>query len=263
MRRRPIFALLGLALAALAFSAPALAAPARPAGTVLFDMAHGQRFSPEGRNDLDLGFLGDAFRDGGFTVSELREPVTDQALKNVSVFVVSGPFIPFSAAEAKAVRSFVERGGNLAVMLHVAPPAATLLASFETLVSPGVLRETKNLIGTSGTDFSVKQFLPHPLFQDITEFQVHGGWPLLGGGKTFKTVAFSSDGGWVDMDQDGKRHPEAEPMHSYGIVVAGETGRGKVAIFGDDAIFQNKFVVAHGNKQLTRNLVAWFSPKAK
>ena len=45
-------------------------------------------------------------------------------------------------------------------------------------------------------------------------------------------------------------------MQSFAVVLAGHRGRGWFAVFGDDAIFQNQFLVG-GNLALATNLVTW------
>ena len=48
-------------------------------------------------------------------------------------------------------------------------------------------------------------------------------------------------------------------LHSYGILVVGQRGRGRFAVFGDDAIFQNRFLDA-SNRKLAQNLAGWLAP---
>jgi hypothetical protein len=45
-------------------------------------------------------------------------------------------------------------------------------------------------------------------------------------------------------------------MQAFGVVIAGRSGRGGFVIFGDDALFQNKFLV-EGNAALAKNLAKW------
>jgi hypothetical protein len=43
---------------------------------------------------------------------------------------------------------------------------------------------------------------------------------------------------------------------SFGVVVSGDLGNGRFIVFGDDAIFQNKFL-DNSNRQLAKNLARW------
>ncbi|HXQ23784.1 MAG TPA: hypothetical protein VN812_19045, partial [Candidatus Acidoferrales bacterium] len=49
-----------------------------------------------------------------------------------------------------------------------------------------------------------------------------------------------------------------DAVQSFGVLVAGQLGLGRFAIFGDDALFQNQFLMG-GNVVLARNLVAWLT----
>jgi hypothetical protein len=57
------------------------------------------------------------------------------------------------------------------------------------------------------------------------------------------------------MDGDMKLS-KGDIVQSFGVVVQGTHGAGRFVVFGDDAIFQNKFLDA-SNKQLARNLARW------
>jgi len=45
------------------------------------------------------------------------------------------------------------------------------------------------------------------------------------------------------------------------VAVAGRSGKGRFVVFGDDAIFQNKFLTGD-NLVLGRNLASWLAPAA-
>jgi hypothetical protein len=47
-----------------------------------------------------------------------------------------------------------------------------------------------------------------------------------------------------------------EVVGSVGVIVAGELGAGRFVVFGDDAIFQNKFLDEQ-NRRLAKNLARW------
>ncbi len=254
MSRRLLLPLLFLSLLAQ----PAFAA----AKVALFDMAHGQHFTIDGRTELDLGTLGDLFAEGGFTMKTLKEPCSEKSLAGASVLIISGAFARPTNAEVKAILDFVEKGGSLAVMLHIAPPLMPLAGPLGVMLSPGILMESQNLVKDSPQDFSVKSFAKHPLVAEIEEFQVYGGWALAVSKPPLKPIAATSKAAWVDLDHDKKRHPEGEPQNQYAVIVGGDVGKGRVLFFGDDAIFQNRFIVSHGNKQLAKNLIAWFAGPA-
>ena len=60
---------------------------------------------------------------------------------------------------------------------------------------------------------------------------------------------------WIDLNGDGKFN-ETDARQSFGVVIAGALGKGSYVIFGDDAIFQNKFLDQE-NMPLGKNLADW------
>ena len=61
---------------------------------------------------------------------------------------------------------------------------------------------------------------------------------------------------WLDLDRNRVYDAGGEPGGSWGVGVAGSLGKGRFVVFGDDAIFQNRFLEG-GNEHLGRNLARW------
>lgn len=241
-------------LAVMAVFTAAVSFAAKP--VVLFDQAHGQRFVVDVPGDLNLNALAGVMRDAGFEVKTTASPLDAGTLAGVKAVISSGGFVPFSAGEIEALSGFLNNGGSLAVMLHIAPTYESLLRHFRVGATSGVLRETENVVGVNSLDFNVVNFAPHPLTDGLDSFAVHGGWGVvaLGG---LKVVAKTSLSTWIDLNRNNLRDPSAEPFTAMGVAVAGEVGKGKLAVFGDDAIFQDKFL-SDGNMKLARNMALWF-----
>ena len=234
-------------------------APAAYAGsTVLFDEGHGQKFLIENEGALDLSGLAAVFRSGSAQVRASREPITETRLSGVEALVVSGPFAPFTAAETDAISGFLNRGGRLGLMLHIPFPLAPLLRRLQVDFSNGVIRERVNLIGDDPLDFHVTALSPHALTRDVTTFDVYGAWALRNEGPGLTVVARTSATAWIDLNNNGTLEPR-DAVQSFAVVVAGQMGAGRFAVFGDDAIFQNRFLTG-GNRALASNLVAWLLP---
>jgi len=253
MHRTPGSCVPFLVAALLTLATHALATPP----VVLFDQAHGQRFVIEDAGELHLSQLAEVFRSAGYEVRSTTAPLSDTALAGVAVTVTSGLFQPFAADELAALLAFVERGGGLAVMLHVAPTYANLLQRLGVLASPGVLHEGEGVLEDNPLNYRVTSFSAHPLTAGLEGFSLYGGWAVMDNGRsaTVQTVAFTSRSSWIDADGDRQRGPK-EVLHSYGVIVAGERGKGRVAVFGDDAIFQNRFL-DEANRKLAANLAKW------
>lgn len=246
-------AVLALRLLLLAALLPAAALAAPP--VVLFDEGHGQMFFVEQQGPLQLSGLADLFRQAGCEVRTSQGPLTDAALAGVAALVSSGPFAPFAAEEAAAVQRFVERGGRLALLLHIGPPAAGLLAQFGVSHSNGVIREQLNVLHDQPLDFWVGDLEPHPLFAGIDRFALFGSWALINEGSGVRVIARTSPRAWVDLNRDEKPG-EGDAVQAFGVAVAGERGEGSFVVFGDDAIFQNRYLQEY-NGGLGRNLVRW------
>ena len=237
---------------------PGLSAEAKKP-VVLFDQGHGQTFVIEQRGDLQLSGLAVLFREAGFEVKAGRQTITPALLSGVDCLVISGPFSPFTAAEASTIRNFIERGGRVAVMIHITPPVMKLLGEFGIVSTNGAVNEVKNVLGGGGKDFSVTRLEPHPLTKGLKRFSAYGAWGLKPERGNAKIIAKTSPGSWVDLNRNG-RFESGDGQGEFGVIIAGTLGKGEFAVFGDDAIFQNRFL-KDDNLLLGKNLVKWMREK--
>jgi len=222
---------------------------------VLFDQGHGQRFVIEKQDELQLSGLAGIFRERGCEVRSSDGKITATTLDGVDILVSSGLFVPYDDEELNTIKNFLEQGGALSVMLHIAPTYGNLFNVLGVAASQGVLNETENLIGGNPLDFQVKNLSKHPLLDGLEQFNLYGGWALMNRGANAKTIAYTSRQSWVDGNRDRQRNPN-EPLHVYGVIVAGTKGKGRFAVYGDDAIFQNQFL-NDDNKTLAIKLADW------
>lgn len=240
-----------LAATLLLFSASvALAAP-----TALFDEGHGQRFTVAGSGELDLTRLASVFTDAGYSVRTTKSKLTVDTLADADVLVISGAFAPLGGSEIEAVGAFIERGGRLCVMLHIAPPLTGLMDRLGVVASSSVIREEEQIIGNDPLNFHVTHLASSPLFEGIGRFALYGGWALNPEKDSVTSIASTSPSAWVDLDSD-KRFTDGDARQAFTVAVAGTVGSGRFVIFGDDAIFQNKFI-RDENLILARNLAQW------
>lgn len=232
----------------------AFSAHGATAKTVLFDNHHGERFTVGGEGPLQLSGFADIVRSAGAEVATLDQRITDATLSGADGLVISGAFAPLDREEVEAVVRFMERGGRVAVMLHIAPPVGDLLERFGVGYSNGVMRENDNVIEKEPLNFRVSRLGDHPVMQGLHEFSVYGAWGLINLGNKSRIVASTGPNAWIDLHRDGIQ--KKATTGSFGIVVAGDVGKGGFIVFGDDAIFQNKFLDAN-NKALAHNLAGW------
>ena len=239
-----------LVLLSFFFAATAMA---EPASKILFEEGHGQRFHAGTDGDLDLSLLAGQMRQHGATVGKIDE-VSMATLTGAAALVVSGPFQPFTAPEIAAIVAFVEGGGRLAIMLHIGPPVASLLAPLGVYHSNGVVRESSDILEEQPLNFTVRNLAAHPLFAGIESFAVFGTWALDAQDKT-TIVARSGAQAWVNLNRD-KTKSTLDAVDAFGLVVAGTRGKGQFVVFGDDAIFQNRYLHAY-NDALGDRLARW------
>lgn len=218
---------------------------------VMVDQGHGQRFVIEQDGELQLSRFSAILGEEGLRVAASRQRLTDESLRQAAGLVISGPFAPLEPAEVDAVVRFIERGGRVALMLHIGPPLGTLLQRVGVAFSNGVLHERNNLVGTDDISFQVLDLSAHPLFAGIEHFTLHGGWALNG----LTPLARTSAEAWVDLNGD-RQLSERDAMDRFAVVAEGGIGAGRILVFGDDAIFQNRYLDAD-NVRLAKNLARW------
>jgi len=223
--------------------------------TVMFDQGHGQKFLIEKEGDLQLSKLSGLFRDEGYIVKTGAGLITDEAVKGISVLVISGAFAPLNAAEIDAIIRFLDAGGKLCIMLHIPQPVAGLLNRLQVYASNGVILGKDNLIENEPKNFLITKMDQHAITKGIQKFAVHGGWALISDSKQGKIIARTGSHAWIDLNRDGKFN-STDAQQSFGVAIAGTYGKGKYVVFGDDAIFQNVFLKGE-NMALGKNLARW------
>jgi hypothetical protein len=238
-------------IAAALIAPPAFAA----APVVLFDEGHGQRFTSAGAGELDLSALAGIIGKAGAEVRAHKEKIGPATLSNVRGLVMSGPFEPYSVEEAAALKEFLSNGGRLSIMMHIGQPFAELMDAFNIVFSRGVLHEQDGLINGKTQDFKVTRLEKHPVMEGVGEFAVYGGWAVKNNGPEAWSVATTGPRSWLDLDNN-RTYTKGEPISSFAVALAGSYGKGSFLIFGDDAIFQNRFLEG-GNRRLAEQLASW------
>ena len=232
----------------------ALATRGEAAQTVLFDTGHGERFLIGEKGPLQLSGFAEICQAAGIKVATLTKPVSDDALAGIDGLVISGAFTPFKEEEIDALIRFMIRGGKVSVMLHIAPPLDSLLTRLGISYTNGVIREQEGIIDGQPQDFKVRRFGSHPVLKGISDFSLYGVWGLTSMDERSRNVAMTSPRAWIDLHHN--KVQTKDETASFAVLCAGEVGTGGFLVFGDDAIFQNKFLDAK-NKALAVNLAAW------
>ncbi len=224
---------------------------------LLFDQSHRQAFLAEDSGPLQLSELAATFQRQNINVAVSTDQLTRSSLANFAALVISGAFAPHSEAEIDAILEFLNRGGKLAVMVHIGQPLLPLLHKLGVDVGNRVINEKQNQLNGKNIDFTVTSFKPHPLTKDLQQFSIYGGWPLQVFEQQGQVLATSSPDSWVDMNQD-QQLSTGDLINPFAVMISGDYGRGSFVVFADDAIFQNKFLHG-GNKALAENLARWLA----
>lgn len=231
-------------------------ASAAASSVVLFDEAHTQQFLVGKQGPLDLSGLAKLFSEQGAEIRTGTTLISENSLRGVDALIVSGAFTPFVDSEIEAILAFLARGGKVALMTHIPTPYMSLATRLGVSFSNAVVLEQENLADSNAQDFMVKVFTVHPLMTGINSFTVYGGWALLERSETVVSIARTSPRAWVDLNKNGELN-EKDAMQTFSVILAGKVGKGDFVIFGDDAIFQNRFL-KDGNYSLAKNLAIWF-----
>lgn len=237
------------------YSSFAIAEDKRP--LLIFDQGHNQRFLIEEVGSLHLKNLAGVFSEEKLVVVSEKSPLSDALLADAKALVISGAFQPLLESEIEAVTRFVERGGNLAIMIHIPSPLKGLLEKLEVDFTNFVLHESSNLIESDSLNFKVTDLSDSQLFNGVSDFSMYGVWALVNTSKETVVTAKSSASSWLDVDGD-KSLSKGDAVGSFGVVVKGVRGKGKYLVFGDDAMFQNRFLSGN-NEKLARNLAQFLS----
>jgi len=224
---------------------------------VVFDEGHGQAFHAGGNRPLDLSLLAGRFTAAGFEVRTSTRKLDAGQLDGVTALVISGAFQPLSDEELAVVQDFLNRGGNVAVMLHIAPPLADLLKLLNVDYATGILHDSSLAIGNNPQHLRVVARAGHPLTEGLSEFAVYGCWAIRGTAPLVEAVAWTTAEGWVDLTRDGQLG-RGDAHGSFAVALAGHAAAGRYVVFGDDALFQNRFLDG-SNRLLADNLARWLS----
>lgn len=222
---------------------------------VYFDQGHGELFLADRGETLDLSGLATLFSQNGFIVRTGKENLSEELLSSIDALIISGPFKPLSPDEIDRVIKFIQKGGKISIMLHIGPPAGELLHALEVDFSNGVIREREGFIDNDPLNFKVTHLKPHKLTNGLKQFNLYGGWAVKNSDGRSEVIAETGPTAWVDLDRD-KRFSPGDAVQAFGVAVAGKMGKGRFVVFGDDAIFQNKFLVGD-NVLLGKRLVEW------
>jgi hypothetical protein len=205
--------------------------------------------------------FGQSLSKAGYGVKVNKQPLTSNTLMDAKLLVLAGPMSEFNEEEIKSITGFVNSGGNLLILTHIAQPLIPLTEKFDIQPSLAVVCEAVNPIDNSPQDFYVADFEDHPITAHIKKLAVFGTWGLrTREGSSARVVARTSKEAWADLNKDQNLN-KGEPQEAYGIVAISQYGDGKAVICADDAILINKFLKEDDNLEFGENLISWFESR--
>jgi ABC-type uncharacterized transport system involved in gliding motility auxiliary subunit len=254
---------------------------------VVFLEGHGER-GASGAANHDLSAFTRQLAGKGIKVQSVNLVNTPSIPNNTSVLVIAGPQVDYLPGEIKLVREYLDRGGDLLLLLDPGPlhGLAALTEHLGINVQPGVVVDpTTQLFGINDPRFAiVAEYPPHPvtrgfdrvaLFPQASglEFNAPAGWR----GEAFlETVerSWSETGpmsGELAMDR-GKDIPgplavgiamsrEVSDANVARNAVANQTAKTeqRVIVVGDGDFISNSFLGNGGNLDLGMNMLNWLS----
>lgn len=225
---------------------------------VVFDLSHGEVFTPIEAGPLNYSIFYNSFKEQGWEVGVSKERISAKTLRGVTTYVIAGPMQTIDASEIEALRAFVNHGGSVMVLLHIAPPAAQLCESFGILVTNFVIAEPQDNIEGASQDFYVSRFVKHPVTEAVAKLAVFGSWGLMPADHSGRIIARTSERAWADTNRNRSQEPD-EPVQEFGVIGVSSLGKGKVVIVADDAPFANKFITLADNGRMVENIIGWFA----
>lgn len=224
---------------------------------VYFDTSHRVIFHPTSDEHLGLKRFVSFFSEHGDYVEIGDYPLTILDTGAIDVLIIPGAMVPYSKEEIALIVKYVNNGGKLLVLLHIAPPLARLTERFGIILSSAVISENENLIEGQSQDFYVRDMVAHEITKGVSEIALYGSWGLLAEGAG-KVIASTSNNAYADFNRN-RRFDYGEPKARMGVVAVADYGEGKVVVVADDAPLANAFLDVADNRKLAENIVAWLS----
>lgn len=248
---------------------PPIERPAYPTGkgpVVLIDEAHNNFHTATGRYLPFAGLLG---RDG-YVVKASAARLTTEVLRAGHVLVIANATQSFTADEVGATRGWVSEGGALLLIADHPPflaPAAELGKAFGIQFFDGSALEPNNRGGRIVFRQSDETLMDHPITQNVDQVATFTGSAFQLEVPGHPLLVFAGDAFLWKSETDQTRMPLKG--HFQGAVL--ELGKGKVAVFGEAAMFSAQLsgpernpmgmnaVIAKQNPQFLLNVMHWLT----
>jgi hypothetical protein len=224
---------------------------------LLFDLAHREVFSPDDESPRGQKMIYSLFSSLGYEVVRNEEMFTPEVLSSSHTVYIPGAMSMLSEEEIKNLKEFVKNGGCLIATVHVNFFMQPLLESFGFQITNSPICQSEKTFHGNLKDFLATSIIEHDVTQGISGVAVMGTWGIREADKDAKVVVSTSDNAWADINGNDA-FDNSDIRGKFGIIGVYESGKGKVVIAADDAVFSNALLGNEGNKKLVENIVRWF-----
>jgi len=247
---------------------------------VAYLTGHGER-DLRGKKNSDLGNFGSELERKGFKLEPVNLAKTHDIPENASILVIAGPQVDLLPGEMKAIRRWLERGGNLLWLTDPGPQHGLDALGDELGVSivPGTLVDPNALLNQISPTYTLIGEYPS---QAITQgFSLTTVFPLAaglqreeGGGWHVRPFLTTQPNSWNETGKlEGAVRPDADQGEHLGPfdiglaltrahAVTDKDGKEKsvqqrVAVIGDGDFLSNNYLGNGGNLDLGLAVFEW------
>jgi ABC-type uncharacterized transport system involved in gliding motility auxiliary subunit len=224
-----------------------------------------------------MGRAADALRNETYAVESLSLATVGAVPDDADAIIIAGPTQPSFDHEQEALRSYVEGGGALLVMID--PRAQTnlteLVEAWGVLLGDDVVVDQVRAIFNKATMPLAAGYAPdHPITAEMSETTV---FPMVrsvlveqGGTGRLEPIVQTGEESWAERDLDGWRKSgraelgEGDFEGPVPVAVAGvpaiegtPSAPPRLVVVGDSDFATNEFIDAYGNRDLFVNIVNW------
>lgn len=231
-------------------------APAPNRGQVVFDMGHGEVFSPQDTSDLGQSIAINQIRSAGFDVVVNNDLITPEDLKEASGLIIAGPMRSLQDSEYAAIQDFVRKGGTVLLTIHVPFPVLKVPAHWGLPVGTKIMMSKTPVSSQSPSIFVADKVSSDPLMTGVRQVLVLSGWPVGAVSDSARIEVQTRQDTW--LTGVGDKEPTPPPgtkFGSYGVIGVASVGKGKVIVSGDDAVFANIAIGEYDNARLLGNII--------
>jgi ABC-type uncharacterized transport system involved in gliding motility auxiliary subunit len=244
-----------------------------------FVRGHGER---EIHNKDRGGFsmAREALERQGYDVSEISLGTTPLSAMDMSTVIVAGPTGPPTPAEIHTLRSYIQAGGRLLLLVdpQTSHGYSPLVEEWGVVLTPGIIVDPVDRMAQgSPTALQVKRFMGHDITLNFTSplllpVSRHIGFDAKKGSKwMFTELAQTSEESWVEMNLDNKDpalDPDTDipgPLVLAATIEPQGSKKGKdpnhpaIVIIGNSIFASNAYVSFPGNTDFILQSVAWLA----